>query len=113
MNVANLENKRGYFFDGYTLLKGYIGGDKSVYCKFLSGQVIYDKPIWFSRTWRLGYKHDNWDWSEFEFIPYDTFKNLETYLKFIEKATYDEIKMYFKLKEVMQSEDFINCRIKL
>ena len=113
MNVANLENKRGYFFDGQTLLKGYIGGDKSVYFKYLSGKVIYDKPIFSSTTWRIGYKYNNWNWSEFEFIPYDTFKNLETYLKFIEKATYDEIKMYFKLKEVMQSEDFIECRIKL
>ena len=113
MNVTDLENKRGYFFDGFTLLLGYIGGGKSVYCKNLSGKVIYDKPLYFSRSWRLGYKHNNWDWSPFEFIPYDVFKNLETYLKFIENANYDEIKMYFKLKEVMQSEDFIECKIKL
>jgi len=113
MTVNDLKNKRGYFFDGYTLLKGYIGGGKSVYCKHLSGQVIYSKPIWFSRTWMHGYKYYRWDWKHFEFIPYDTFKNLETYLKFIENATYDEIKMYFKLKEVMQSEDFKECKIKL
>jgi hypothetical protein len=113
MNVFDLKNKKGYFFDGFTLLSGYIGGGESVYSRYLSGKVIYDKPVWFSRTWRHGYKYDNWDFSNFEFIPYDTFKNLETYLKFIEKATYNEIKMYFKLKEVMKSEDFIECGIKL
>jgi hypothetical protein len=113
MNVTDLENKRGYFFDGSTLLLGYIGGGRSIYGKHLSGKVIYDKPLYFSRTWRHGYKYDNWDWRSFEFIPYDVFKNIETYLKFIEKANYDEIKMYFKLKEVMLSEDFIECKIKL
>jgi hypothetical protein len=113
MDISRVSNKHGYFFDGFTLLIGYIGGEGSIYFKYLSGKVIYSKPLYFSRSWNHGYKHDNWDWSPFEFIPTNAFRGLDGYLSFLEGANIDEIKAYFKLKEVMQTEDFKECGIKL
>jgi|688.fasta_scaffold971249_1 hypothetical protein len=113
MELTDFENKRGYFFDGYNLLIGYIGGDGSIYFKYLSGKVIYSKPLYFSRTWMHGYKYNNWDFNDFEFIPYNVFKDLKSYLSFIETANFNEIKMFFKLKDLMKTKDFINCNIKM
>lgn len=105
MDITQVKNKRGYFFDGTTLLIGYIGGGDSVYCKSLSGRVVYSK-IFMSefRLWRIGYSYDNWDWVDFEYIPSCAFRGLEGYLKFIKEATYDEIKSYFRLKELLIDE---------
>ena len=106
MDVTQVSNKRGYFFDGTTLLIGYIGGGDSVYCKFLSGRVIYSKPFFSgSRPWRIGYSYDNWDWSDFEYIPGYAFRGLDGYLKFIENATYEQIKAFFKLKDLVKEEN--------
>ncbi len=101
-----VKNKRGYFFDGTTLLVGYIGGGDSVYCKFLSGRVIYSKCFCGGlRPWRIGYSYDNWDWRDFEYIPSYAFRGLNGYLKFINEATYEQIKYYFKLKDLIQGKN--------
>ncbi len=113
MDHTGLQNKKGYFFDGYNLLVGEISGEGSAYFKTLSGKVIYSKPMYgFGRTWSTGYKYDKWEWRDFEFIPYNIFSGLENYLSFIKDATYDELKMYFKLKDIMSTDDFIAHNIK-
>lgn len=108
MDCTRLENKRGYFFDGTTLLIGFIGGGESVYCKHLSGRVIYSEPFFSGfRPWNIGYTYDNWDWSQFEHIPSYAFRGLEGYLKFIQTATYEEIKAYFKLKDLIKDKGVV------
>lgn len=111
MELSRVTNKHGYFFDGYTLLIGAIRGNGSIYCKYLSGKVIYSKPLYFTRSWNHGYKYDNWDWNPFEFIPTTAFSGLKGYLDFIDGANFDEIKAYFKLKDLMETEDFKQCGI--
>ena len=113
MDISRVQNKHGYFFDGYNLLIGAIRGDGSIYCKHLLGRVIYSKPLYFTRSWNHGYSYDNWNWYDFEFIPTNAFNGLDGYLAFIENANYEEIKAYFKLKDLMETEDFKACNIKL
>ncbi len=111
MDISRVTNKHGYFFDGYTLLIGFIRGEGSVYFKYLSGRVIYSKPLYFTRSWNHGYAYDNWNWNDFEFIPTNAFNGLDGYLSFLDGANIDEIKAYFKLKEIMKSEDFKDSKI--
>ena len=113
MDISRVQNKHGYFFDGFNLLIGAIRGDGSIYCKHLSGRVIYSKPLYFTRSWNHGYSYDNWNWCDFEFIPTNAFNGLDGYLAFIDNANYEEIKAYFKLKDLMETEDFKACNIKL
>ena len=113
MDAITISNKRGYFFDGYDLLVGHIIGEGSVYFKHLSAKVVYSTPLYFSRTWMHGYKYNNWDFNDFEFIPYNVFKDLKCYLSFIETANFNDITMFFKLKDLMKTKDFINCNIKM
>ena len=114
MDFTRLSNKRGYFFDGTTLLVGYIGGNDSVYCKFLSGRVIYSKPLYCGfRAWNIGYSYSNWDWSDFEFLPAHAFHGLYGYLKFLDEANYEEIKAFFKLQKLMETEDFKQFELSL
>src|SRR5690554_1781580 len=109
MELHKFTNKRGYFFDGSTLLIGIISGGESAYCKQLSGKVIYSKPFegsCFTRPWRVGYSYDNWDFRDFEYIPAYAFsKGLRGYLNFLEQASYEEIKAYFAIKELSKTED--------
>ena len=114
MEIFRLTPKRGYFFDGYTLLKGYISNEKSIYARGLSGKVIYSVNMYgFGRPWNHGYKYDNWDWRNFEYIPTKAFYGIYGLLEFYNEATTEEILMYLKLKEVMKSEDFKLCGIVL
>jgi hypothetical protein len=106
MECTQLNKKRGYFFDGTTLLVGYIGGGDSVYCRYLSGRVIYSSFIFGCfRAWNHGYSYDNWDWKDFEFIPSYAFRGIGGYLKFLEVASYDEIRAYLKLKKIIEIEN--------
>ena len=115
MNVTDLTNKKGYFFDGHTILIGYIGGGESPYCKFLSGRVLYSAPFCgsYMRAWSTGYSYDNWDWRDFDFIPHTAFSGLAGYLDFIETATMEQLKAYFKIKDLMKTEDFISSKVSL
>lgn len=106
-------NKRGYFYDSNlkTLLVGYIGGEGSVYCKFLSGVVVYSKPFFDgSSPWRIGYKYNNWNFSDFEYIPAYAFKK-PGFMKFLESASNSQIKAYLEVKDLIGVDEKGNLKL--
>lgn len=115
MEVHEVKNMEGLFFNGFDLLKGSITSENendSVYFKRLDATVIYSKPLYFTRSWNHGYYYSNWDWNEYEYIPTSALiGGLQGYLDFIQSATYEQLKAYFKLKDLMQTEDFVECNI--
>lgn len=106
MQATQLSNQRGYFFDGTTLLVGYITNTNSIYCKRLVGKVVYSKPFHLFRPWRLGYKYTNWDWSMFEFIPLQVFRDYESLCSWGQKATEAQKNAYYMLDQLTQTEDW-------
>lgn len=108
-----IENKRGYFYNSRlkTLIVGYIGGEGSIYCKFFAGKVVYSKPFCGgSRPWRIGYKYNNWDFSDFEYIPVYAFKK-PGFMKFLENASNDQIRAYFEVKDLIGVDENGNLKL--
>ena len=65
----------------------------------LRGRVISNSiDDYFSTSFMVGYSYDCWDRSEFTYLgTYRTFTTLNGYLAFLDRASYEDIKAYFKL----------------
>lgn len=88
-----------------TLIVGFLDEDCC-----LRGRVIHNGPTQkdidegrYFAAWSIGYTYNNWDLHEMEYVGrYRNYSGLYGYLEFIEGATYEQIKAYFKVKELLK-----------
>jgi len=95
----------GLWYDrSVTLLVGFIDDNG-----FLKGRVKHngttqkdcDEGRYFS-AWNTGYTYDRWDLHDVEYVgTLRNYTSLAGYLEFLETATYDQMKAYFKTKELL------------
>lgn len=92
----------GFFYSSSLklVLHGTLLYNGGCYSSHLEGKVILAFTYY---SFNVGYSYSNWDWSDFEFIPFDAFSTLKGYLDFIETADIDRLKDYFSMKEEMVS----------
>jgi len=88
-----------------TLIVGFIDED---YC--LRGRVLHngrtqkacDEGRYFA-AWSIGYTYNNWDMHDMTYVGrYRNYSGLYGYLEFLEPATLEQIKAYFKVKELLK-----------
>ena len=82
----------------------------------LKGRVIhngvtqkdYDGGQYDLSTFMTGYTYDKWNISDMEYVGnYRTYTSIDGYLEFLNFASYEQIKAYFKTKELLKNNKII------
>lgn len=87
------------------LLLGYLDADGCLVAKVIHTgltQSDYDEGKYFLSSFSYGYRYDNWNLHEVEFMGgWNTFLTLKGYLDFLMPASYEQIQSYFKAKRLV------------
>lgn len=88
-----------------TLIVGFIDENHSLKGRVLHNGVTQkdiDEGRYFA-AWSTGYTYDNWDIHVMVYVGrYRNYSGLYGYLEFLEDATYEQIKAYFKVQELLK-----------